>query len=156
MWMRTTLTSSRSSRAAASWSFITAGTTRRSRPISTIDYFDNLSSTMGKQATQASVRLYMAPGMGHCGGGPGPDSFGQFGWLPTRGPDDPKRDAYLALEQWTEGGTAPAEIIAAKYADEMSSQVKMTRPLCPYPQAAKYKGSGDTNKAENFFCVAAK
>jgi feruloyl esterase len=61
---------------------------------------------------------------------------------------------YLALEQWTEGGMAPAEIIATKYAGEGSNEVKMTRPLCPYPQAAKYKGSGDTNKAENFVCAA--
>ena len=125
-------------------------------PLSTIAYYDQLAATIGKQATESSVRLYMVPGMDHCMGGPGPDSFGQFGWLPTHGPDDPKRDAYLALERWTEGGMAPSEITATKYAGEGSSDVKMTRPLCPYPQAAKYKGLGDTNKAESFVCAAAK
>jgi len=125
-------------------------------PFSTIDYYEKVLGATGKKETEGSVRLYMAPGMGHCADGPGPDSFGQFGWLPTHGADDPKRDAYLALEQWTEGGMAPAEIIATKYAGEGSNEVKMTRPLCPYPQVAKYKGSGDTNKTENFVCAAAK
>ena len=123
-------------------------------PLSTIAYYDKLLVTTGRQPTESSVRLYMAPGMDHCMGGPGPDSFGQFGWLPTRGLDDPRRDAYLALEQWTEGGMAPAEIIATKYADSMSSKATMTRPLCPYPQVATYKGAGDTNKAESFTCTA--
>jgi feruloyl esterase len=123
-------------------------------PLSTIDYYNRLLTETGKQPTESSVRLYLAPGMDHCVGGPGPDSFNQFGWNPLHGPDDPKRDVYLALEQWTEGGAAPAEIIAAKYAGEGSSEVKMTRPLCPYPKVAKYKGSGDTSKAESFACAA--
>jgi len=125
-------------------------------PLSTIDYYEKVVAATGKQAAEGSVRLYLAPGMDHCTGGPGPDSFGQFGWLPTRGEDDPKRDMYLALEQWTEGGAAPAEIVATKYAGEGSNEVKMTRPLCPYPQVAKYKGSGDTDKAESFVCADAK
>ncbi len=126
-------------------------------PYSTIDYYEQLLAITGKENTESSVRFYLTPGMDHCTGGPGPDSFGQFGWLPTRGPDDPKRDAYLALEQWVEGGMAPAEIIATKYAGELSSDVKMTRPLCPYPQVAKYKGTGDTSVAASFSCsVAAK
>jgi feruloyl esterase len=121
-------------------------------PFSTIDYYEKVLGVTGKQAAEGSVRLYMAPGMDHCLGGPGPDSFNQFGWNPLHGPDDPKHDVYLALEQWTEGGAAPAEIVAAKYAGEGSSEVKMARPLCPYPKVAKYKGSGDTNKAESFVC----
>jgi feruloyl esterase len=61
----------------------------------------------------------------------------------------------LALEQWVEKGVAPASIVATKYVeDDPGKGVKMTRPLCPYPQVAKYKGSGDSNDAENFVCAA--
>ena len=123
-------------------------------PLNSIDYYGKVMAITGRKETEASARLYMAPGMGHCSGGAGPDSFGQYGWLPGRGADDPKRDAYLALEQWTEGGMAPAEIVAMKYAGERSNEVTMARPLCPYPQVAKYKGVGDTNKAESFVCAA--
>ncbi len=125
-------------------------------PLSTIDYYNKVLAATGREATEASVRLFMAPGMGHCTGGSGPDSFGQFGWFPTQGPDTPKKDAYLALEQWTEGGMAPVEIIATKYAGGIGSEPKMTRPLCPYPQVAKYKGAGDPNAAESFACAAAQ
>ena len=61
-----------------------------------------------------------------------------------------------SLERWVEKGTAPAVIIASKYAAGDEQHPKMTRPLCPYPQVAKYKGSGDTNDAANFRCEAEK
>jgi feruloyl esterase len=62
---------------------------------------------------------------------------------------------FSALEYWVEKGTAPAQIIAKKYVDDNSSKgVAMSRPLCPYPQLAKYKGQGDTNDASNFVCAA--
>jgi len=97
----------------------------------------------------------MAPGVQHCGGGPGPDSFGQFGWTPGMDPDDPQHDLYLALEQWVEKGAAPEQVIATKYPQEGSgSQQKMTRPLCAYPQQAKYKGTGDSSDAANFACAS--
>ena len=66
---------------------------------------------------------------------------------------DSNSNGKLALEQWVEKGTAPADIIAGKY-DEGSKAPKMTRPLCPYPQVAKYKGSGDAHDAANFTCAA--
>ncbi len=131
-------------------------------PYSTIDYYQRVLATNGKEATESSVRLYMVPGMDHCAGGPGPDSFGQFGWLSGRDPDDPKRNVNLALERWVEQGTAPAEIIATKYADEPGAaqlepkKVKTTRPLCPYPKVAKYDGTGDPNQAASFACSAAQ
>ena len=130
-------------------------------PYSTIDYYNNVIATTGRQPTESSVRLYMAPGMDHCSDGPGPNAFGQFGWLPTDGPDDPKRDAYLALEQWVEQGKAPAEIVATQFASQTGqpaftpAEVKMTRPLCPYPLVAKYDGTGDPNQAASFACSAA-
>jgi len=129
-------------------------------PYSTVDYYHQVLSTTGKDATESSVRLYMVPGMDHCSNGPGTDSFGQFGWWPTLGPDDPKRDIYKALEQWVEQGTAPAEIVATKYASDPGAsklepqKVKMTRPLCPYPKVAKYDGTGDPNQASSFACAA--
>ena len=77
--------------------------------------------------------------------------FGQPGANPV---NDAKRNIRLALEKWVENGTAPSTIIATKYlSDEPSKGVKMTRPLCAYPQAAKYKGSGDPNDAANFVCA---
>ena len=103
----------------------------------------------------SSVRLYMAPGVQHCGGGPGPDSFGQFGSTPSSGPNDPAHDMYSALEQWVEKDIAPDEIIATKL-DSTTHKTTMTRPLCPYPQIASYKGSGDPNNAASFTCSASK
>ena len=131
-------------------------------PYSTIDYYQHLLSVTGKDATESSVRLYMAPGMDHCVGGPGPDSFGEYGWVPTHGPDDPKRDMYLSLEQWVEDRKAPAEIVATKFVSDPGAgpfheaTAKTTRPLCPYPQVAKYDGKGDTNQASSFACVASQ
>jgi len=93
--------------------------------------------------------LYMVPGMQHCDNGPGADSFGQVGRLVF---DDPKHSVDAALEQWVEKSTAPGTIVASKYAEDGQHSVKMTRPLCAYPQAGKYKGSGDASDAGNFAC----
>lgn len=120
--------------------------------LNTINYFENVANVMGRAERDSFVRLFMVPGMQHCGGGPGPDVFGQGGISPL---SDPQHNMYLALEQWVEHGTGPSMIIASKMAGEGSSAaVKMTRPLCAYPQVAKYKGSGDTNDAANFVCAA--
>jgi len=113
---------------------------------------------LGQAKTESFVRLYMVPGMQHCAGGPGPDEFGQSPlWNP-----DPHDNARTALELWVEKGTAPAAIIATKEASSQSgtgsaqAAPAMTRPLCPFPQVAQYKGSGDTNIAESFVCAAEK
>lgn len=123
--------------------------------LNTINYYEAALKTTGSSEVKSSVRLYMAPGVQHCGGGPGPDSFGQFGSTPSSGPNDPAHDMYSALEQWVEKDIAPDTIIATKF-DDASHKAIMTRPLCPYPQTAKYRGSGDTNDAANFACVAPK
>jgi hypothetical protein len=100
------------------------------------------------------LRLYMVPGVQHCGGGPGPSSFGQGGATPAA---DPQHSLQLALERWVESGTAPSAIIARRYAErpsaEARAEVNMTRPLCPHPQTAAYKGTGDPNDAARFSCV---
>jgi hypothetical protein len=118
--------------------------------LNTIDYYNGVAATLGQGDSGASVRLFMVPGMQHCAGGPGPDSFGQSG---MSAPSDPAHDVQLALEQWVEKGTVPAEIIATKYARDAGTSVKMTRPLCAWPQVAKYKGSGSPDDASSFGCT---
>jgi feruloyl esterase len=100
---------------------------------------------------QTFARLFMAPGMQHCGGGPGPNSFGNA--LVPGAPRDSDHDAFGALVRWVEQGEPPKKIIATKYVNDDSAQgVLMTRPLCPHPEIAVYKGHGNTNHAENFVC----
>jgi feruloyl esterase len=120
--------------------------------INTVNYYQSVLATMGPRA-DSFLRLYMVPGMQHCDNGPGPDSFGQVGKLTF---DDPQHSANAALEQWVEKGTAPSVIIASKYSAEDEHHATMTRPLCAYPQAAKYKGGGDINDAANFVCGSGK
>ena len=119
--------------------------------LNTINYYNDVASKMGARETEAFARLYMVPGMQHCGGGPGTDSFGQFG----AGTKDAQHNVELAVEAWVEKGIAPKAIVAIKIEEgDAAKNVKMSRPLCPYPQIAKYKGKGDTNDAGNFVCVA--
>lgn len=88
--------------------------------------------------TQQSYRLFMVPGMFHCSGGPGANVF----------------DTLTALDNWVEHGTAPDQIIATHYNNNSPAQgVAFTRPLCPFPQVAKYNGVGDTTNAASFTCV---
>jgi feruloyl esterase len=114
--------------------------------LNTIDYFNAVSARMGAATTQDMVRLYMAPGMGHCGGGPGPSQFGQTS-VP-RG--DPDHDLAAALEAWVEQGKAPGPVVAAKV---QQGKTTRTRPLCPYPATAKWNGTGNTDDASSFSCV---
>jgi feruloyl esterase len=91
--------------------------------------------------------------MQHCIGGPGPTFFGQLGTTTAKGPE---HGAFTALENWVEHDAAPADLIATKYiGGDPAKGAQMTRPLCPHPQVAKYKGSGDTNDSTNFVCTAA-
>ena len=118
-------------------------------PLGAIHYFESVQAALGRQQTDAFMRLYMAPGVQHCGGGPGANSFGQSAIA-----SDPQHDVHEALEQWVENGKAPDRIIASKFVDPLdpAKGVAMTRPLCPYPQSAKYNGTGDTSDAANFTC----
>jgi hypothetical protein len=129
--------------------------------MSTVNYYESVEAKMGLNETGDFVRLYMVPGMQHCLEGPGPNSFGQFdfsslgaGVQQVPPATDRQHSISSTLEQWVEKGVAPGPIIATKYVNDLdpSQGIKMTRPLCPYPQIAKYKGSGDTNDAANFVC----
>ena len=121
--------------------------------LNTIHYFDAVIKKMGQKDVDSFARLYLAPGVQHCSGGPGPDSFGA-GVEPRV--IDPEHSLDLALVQWVEKRTAPKTIIASKFEGQDRTHARMTRPLCPYPQTAKYKGTGDTNDAANFFCRTGK
>jgi feruloyl esterase len=107
---------------------------------------------------QAFYRLFMVPGLQHCTAGPGAVSFGNddFAVLNLK-PDDADHDILLALDRWVTQGVAPGTIIASGKigADPKvkSEEVPITRPLCAYPDVARYKGHGDTNAAENFECA---
>ena len=97
------------------------------------EYYTRALAASGGEQARAAYRLFMAPGMGHCGGGTGPNSF----------------DMMSALEQWVESGKAPDQIVASRIA---GGKVERTRPLCPYPQVAAYKGTGSLDEAANFVC----
>jgi len=118
----------------------------------TIDYYRSVVKKMGVRKADAFVRLFMVPGMQHCAGGVGPNLFGQLGVAQG----DPQHNIAAALERWVEQGVAPEEIIAArrKNAADAASAIERTRPLCAYPKAARYKGSGSTDDAANFECSA--
>ena len=106
-------------------------------PQDTAAYYEAVAKQMGGyDKTRDFFRLFMAPGMGHCAGGPGP-ALNQL-------------DAVIALENWVEKGIAPDKLIASK---TTNGKVERTRPLCPYPAVARYTGKGSIDEAANFVCV---
>jgi feruloyl esterase len=102
-------------------------------PLMGIDYYEQVSARTGPQATDF-FRLFMVPGMAHCRGGVGTDEF----------------DAFTALVEWVEKGVAPNQIAASQ---RRGGQVVRSRPLCPYPQVAKYNGTGNPDDAQSFVCA---
>jgi feruloyl esterase len=103
--------------------------------MNSVNYFNDVLKTTGKANAGKSIQLYMVPGMNHCQGGPGTDVF----------------DKVAAMESWVASGRAPGQILASHVTD---GKVDRTRPLCPYGQVAKWKGTGSTDDAANFSCVA--
>jgi hypothetical protein len=103
------------------------------QPMMGVNYYEHAVEKNGPKTTDF-FRLFMVPGMAHCGGGVGPD----------------QNDAVSAVIDWVEKGKAPDVLVAKKIA---GGQVTRSRPLCPYPQVARYKGTGSVDDAENFSCV---
>jgi feruloyl esterase len=103
------------------------------QPLMGVHYYEAVTSKYGKE-TMDFARLFMVPGMAHCAGGVGPD----------------RNDAVTAVIDWVEKGKAPEQLIASKVTN---GQVVRTRPLCPYPQVARYKGQGSIDDAASFSCV---
>jgi feruloyl esterase len=102
-------------------------------PLNTIDFYRKLQKRYGS-ATKDFARLFMVPGAGHCGPPPGPTAW----------------DPIVALDSWVETGIAPDSIIA--YKTRENGKI-MSRPLCPYPQQARYKGHGSIYESKNFRCA---
>jgi feruloyl esterase len=103
-------------------------------PANTINYYSEVVRKVGSKPDDW-MRLFLLPGVGHCSGGVGPD----------------RADFITVLERWRESGVAPEQIVASR---NRGGQIDMTRPLCPYPQIAKWNGKGDTNDAKSFVCAA--
>ena len=117
-----------------------------------VTYYNAVAARLGGDIRDF-YRLFLAPGMAHCNGGPGPNAFG--------GGDNPgavfdaEHDVIAAIERWVEEGHAPERIIATKFeGDDPHAKVVTARPLCVYPQIAQYKGSGNTTDPANFDCAA--
>jgi feruloyl esterase len=116
--------------------------------VDTIAYAERVKAAQGSQAeTDAFYRLFLVPGMGHCSGGAGATTFGNSG---SQAPNPTAaNDLLMALDRWVEQGTAPDSIVATRLSG--GAPVR-TRPLCPYPKTAVYKGSGSTDDAASFSC----
>ena len=113
-------------------------------PRESIDYYERVQAAEDgakpprPDASADFYRLFLAPGLYHCQGGPGPNEL----------------DVQGALEKWVEQGIAPETITATKYRDDKSAEgVMMSRPLCPYPKRAHYNGAGDPAEASSFSCT---
>jgi len=102
-------------------------------PYNTVNYFKSVQEALGASKTANNIRLFMMPGMAHCSGGEGPNTFDKVG----------------TLDRWVEEGKAPESVIASHSTD---GKIDRTRPLCSYPQTAKYKGTGSIDDAANFVC----
>lgn len=128
-----------------------------------IAYYEAVENYLGRD-NRDFYRLFLAPGVEHCGGGPGPNAFGAqddprpfgAGYDPHRD-FDPGSDVLAALIRWVEHGQAPDRLLATKYQDDDAAKpVQRTRPLCVYPQVARWQGYGSTDDARNFRCSTGK
>lgn len=106
-------------------------------PQNTASYYNSVLRKLGEAKTENSIRLFMIPGMQHCGGGDGAFQF----------------DSVSVIDKWVESGKPPNRVIAT-HRTHRTAPVDKTRPLCPYPQVATYSGKGSTNDEENFVCTA--
>ena len=111
------------------------GWTDYHNPQDLVEYYRSLGKNSGGEHTSGSLRLFTIPGMAHCGGGAGCDTFNKLG----------------VIDDWVDHGHAPERIPAARVG---GGKILRTRPLCAYPTVARYSGSGDTNDAAKFVCVA--
>ncbi len=125
---------------------------------SSIDYYEKVAARMGGiERIRPFYRLFMAPGMQHCGLGLGPNAVGAMVGLPIGLPApsrDPEHDIVAAVAQWVEDGVAPDRIIATLYRrNDPTKGIAAQRPWCPYPAVARYSGDGDRTDAASYACV---
>lgn len=128
-------------------------------PGQTLAFYNGLRKQFGGTSNvKKFARLFMAPGVMHCGGGSGPSAFNSANGGVRKPPTGaPRYDLFAAMTRWVESGVAPAEVIATKYVEDTPTMgIAMQRPICAYPQMAWYKGTGDANNARNFVCSVKK
>jgi feruloyl esterase len=128
------------------------------QPRLTIDYYERVRTRMGAEAAANVIVLYMVPGMAHGFGGPGPNAFGQVMAPPANA--SASTNVGSALIAWVEKGERPGPVIAAKYDNDIKALIvpleltaSRTRPICLYPQVARWNGKGSVDEAKNFTCV---
>jgi feruloyl esterase len=102
-------------------------------PVNSVNYYSRVVAAAGPPMAAGGVRLFMMPGMNHCAGGDGPNTF----------------DRMKVIEEWVERGVAPSRIVASHATNGI---VDRTRPLCAYPEVARYTGNGSIDDAANFIC----
>jgi feruloyl esterase len=119
-----------------------------------VNLYERIEGKMGGAGkTVEFARLFMVPGMFHCFGGPGPSSFGQS--LAAQTKSDGEHNVLVALDRWVTRGVPPQRIVATKYVNDDPKQgIARTRPLCVYPQVARWEGVGSIDDASDFACVA--
>jgi feruloyl esterase len=124
-------------------------------PRSSIDWYQAVAQRQGGlTGVQSFYRLFMAPGMQHCGLGDGPNAVGGVFGLPAPA-HDAEHDVVAALAHWVEDGAAPARIVATRYTEnDPAKGVAAQRPWCPWPQIARYAGQGSRAEAASYACAA--
>jgi hypothetical protein len=108
-------------------------------PRDTQRYYNRVVEKMGRDAADETVELFLAPGVGHCAGGAGPDQV----------------DLMKALSTWVESGTPPSRQNLVLTQQDKAGDPVMTRPMCKYPAWPRYKGTGDVNSVSSFECSTA-
>lgn len=120
----------------------------------TTRYYTQVVNDVGHgqlRSIQDFYRLFMLPGVGHCGTGIGPDNIGAENQKAVS--SDPEHDAVSALLEWVEHGVPPHKFIATKFnSNDPAQGVQTQRPICAFPAEAIWNGSGDVNKASSFYC----
>ncbi|KAB2570993.1 putative feruloyl esterase B-1 [Lasiodiplodia theobromae] len=135
-------------------------------PGASVYYHDHVERTLAPQGIDVDefYKLFLVPGLEHCTGTPatmnaawyigGPTQAGEFDVPPSGIAADAQHDPLLAIMAWVENGTAPASLVASKFSNDSNPvDVSLQRPICPYPQQARYKGSGDVAEAGSWECA---
>lgn len=120
-------------------------------PAGSVGYYRDMVARMGRDTVERFMQLYIVSGMGHCGSGDVPNDFGEW----VRPGADAQHSMLKALEQWVEKGAAPKSIVATQWKrdGDATSGIARTRPLCPYPQEARWTGAGSRDDAANYSCA---
>ncbi|MFV3130927.1 tannase/feruloyl esterase family alpha/beta hydrolase [Niveispirillum sp. KHB5.9] len=123
-------------------------------PGQSVAFYDRQVAELGGLAqAEEAARLFMAPGLMHCGGGTGPDAFNSAaGSTPLPPVASSSHDLFSALIEWTNGGPAPEQVVATKYAASDGKAIAFQRKLCAYPRQPLHDGRGSTGSADSFTC----